>query len=105
MLAEAASDAKTGGFTNPGPVTQDLTSTLARYHFIWNDWENNCVVADSSNMDSHRGHPMGSDAIIKAIELGNLTVPSAFQPTVTSVKKMLQYVFARTKPGKKGVAV
>ncbi len=95
ILAEEASAAKESGSTDPGPVTQDLTSNLAGHHFTWNDWENICVV------DHHTGHLTGPDATIKAIESGSLTVPSAFQTTLGPVKNMLQYVLASTRPTKK----
>jgi len=105
LLAEEASAAKEGGSTQPGPVTQDLTTVLARHCFTWNDWENLRVVADASNKDYHTGCLMGPGATIKAIESGSLKVPSAFLTTVAPVKKMLQYVHASTRPRKKGVAV
>lgn len=73
------------------PFTQDLKSVLARHGFVWSDWESICVVADASNLKPHMGLLMGPQDTIKAIDSGSLAIPSAFQTTVTPLKKMLQY--------------
>ena len=82
---------KARNLTAPTPVTQDLDSVLARCGIVWSDWESIPVVADASNHKFHTGFLMGPEDTIKAIDSGSLAIPSAFQTTVTPLKKMLQY--------------
>ena len=105
LLAEEASAAEETGSTQPGPVTQDLITTLAQHCFMWKDWENLRVMADANNKDYHTDCVMGPGATIKAIESGSFKVPSASLTTLALVKQMLQYVHASTRPRKKDVAV
>lgn len=101
VLAQERTAARQSRSATLGPVTQDLDTTLCRLSFTWVDWVNIEMVSDASNTEFQTGYLMAPGDAIFAIESGSLPVPSAFQTSLASIIKMLQYVEAAIKPRKK----